>query len=241
MSAHGLVVAYHGCDITVRDDLVTGKLAHLTHSANPYDWLGPGAYFFENDLERAHIFAKASEADPGELYTAKPIGTAAVIGAVLNVGRWLDMTHQEGIRLFKDADEAFIASLTALGAQIPVNSPAHDRDVDILHRSRDRAVFAFIHDQRPNEFDAVRGAFAQGDQVSQGSGFRLRTHVQIALRNDSCVLGWFLPPKAKLMNAEEYAHAKDRLAEAQKIVSAAKRARGRALQAAQQAAVPPPR
>ena len=36
-----LLVAYHGCDITTRDDLVTGKLADLDHSKNPYDWLAP--------------------------------------------------------------------------------------------------------------------------------------------------------------------------------------------------------
>ena len=108
MSVRGLVVAYHGCDITVRDDLVTGKLSHLTHSKNRYDWLGPGAYFFENDLERAYLFAKASAGAPEQLYTAKPIATPAVIGAVLNISNWLDMTHQEGIQLFKEADEAFV-------------------------------------------------------------------------------------------------------------------------------------
>lgn len=231
MSAHGLVVAYHGCDITVRDDLISGKLAQLKHSENPYDWLGPGAYFFENDLERAHIFAKASADAPDQLYTAKPIATPAVVGAILKVGRWLDMTHQEGIQLFKEADSAFIAGLQASNAQIPVNAPAHEGDVDILHRSRDRAVFGFIHDQQPGVFDAVRGAFAQGDHVSDNSGFRLRTHVQIALLNDSCVLGWFLPPKARLLDTAEYADAKASLAEAQKIVTAAKRTRGKALAA----------
>lgn len=236
MTARSLVVAYHGCDVTVRDDLVTGRLAHLSHSRNPYDWLGAGSYFFENDLERAHIFAKASADAPGQLYTAKPIATPAVVGAVLNVSNWLDMTHQEGIQLFKEADVAFVSGLEASKAQVPVNAPAHEGDVDILHRSRDRAVFGFIHDQRPGEFDAVRGAFAQGDHVSDNSGFRLRTHVQIALRNDKCVLGWFLPPKARLLNTGEYTAAKQRLAEAQTVVTAAKRARGRAF-SAQQAAV----
>lgn len=73
-----LLVAYHGCDITTRDDLVSGKLAHLDHSKNPYDWLGPGAYFFEGDAERALMFANASHNNPTKMYTARPIGTPAV-------------------------------------------------------------------------------------------------------------------------------------------------------------------
>lgn len=231
----GLVVAYHGCDVTVRDDLVTGKLAHLIHSNNPYDWLGPGSYFFENDLERAYLFAKASADAPQQLYTAKPIATPAVVGAVLNVSNWLDMTHQQGIQLFKEADEALVSGLERSNAEVPMNAPAYEGDVDILHRSRDRAVFIFIHHAQPEAFDAVRGAFAQGDYVSDNSGFRLRTHVQIALRNDQCVLGWFLPAQAKLLHADDYAAAKQRLNETQKVVTAAKRLRGRAL-AAKQAA-----
>ncbi|MGY8524630.1 hypothetical protein [Paracidovorax citrulli] len=51
MSAGHLLVAYHGCDIVVRDTLVAGKLAALRHSRNKYDWLGPGSYFFEGDSE----------------------------------------------------------------------------------------------------------------------------------------------------------------------------------------------
>jgi hypothetical protein len=49
MNSPSMVIAYHGCDITVRDDLVTGRIPRLDHSANKYDWLGRGAYFFEGD------------------------------------------------------------------------------------------------------------------------------------------------------------------------------------------------
>ena len=45
MSLGSALVVYHGCDIITRDDLVSGRLTHLNHSANRYDWLGPGAYF----------------------------------------------------------------------------------------------------------------------------------------------------------------------------------------------------
>ncbi|WP_231890466.1 hypothetical protein [Delftia sp. GW456-R20] len=133
------------------------------------------------------------------------------------------MTNQDGLQLFREADEVLINSLVENRSEVPKNSPAHENDVDILHRARDRAVFNFIHEAKPGEFDAVRGAFAQGDQVSVNSGFRLRTHVQIALKNNKCVLGWFLPPDTKLLSENEYSLAKDRLSAAKAAVTARKR------------------
>jgi hypothetical protein len=43
-----LLVAYHGCDITVRDSLVTGRIV-IRDIRNEYDWLGSGSYFYEGD------------------------------------------------------------------------------------------------------------------------------------------------------------------------------------------------
>lgn len=208
-----LLVAYHGCDITTRDDLVSGKLAHLDHSKNPYDWLGPGAYFFEGDVERALMFANASHNNPAKMYTARPIGTPAVVGAVLRVQRWLDMTTQEGISEFTRAYPALLAGLAATGSSVPENAAASEDDADLILRKLDNAVFTFIHDIRENLspqslfFQAVRGAFYQGAEVAPKSGFRAGTHVQIALRDNSCVEGWFLPRGGQLLRESEYQEA----------------------------------
>lgn len=207
-----LLVAYHGCDITTRDDLVSGKLAHLDHSKNPYDWLGPGAYFFEGDVERALMFATASHSHPARLYTAKPVGTPAVVGAVLRVQRWLDMTTQEGINEFALAYPAMLAGLAASGSPVPQNAAAGD-DADIILRKLDNAVFTFIHDIRKNShpalqlFQAVRGAFHQGAEVAPRSGFHKGTHVQIALRDNTCVEGWFLRKGDRLLAQSQYIEA----------------------------------
>ncbi|QDQ28651.1 hypothetical protein FNU76_21105 [Chitinimonas arctica] len=202
---HGnLVVVYHGCDATVRDDLVSGQLGALTESNNRYDWLGPGAYFFENDPVRAQLFAQASKDNPEKLYTAKPIAAPAVVGAVLRISHWLDMTTQPAIQEFT----AYLEAMKQVGLPLPKNHKASDSDVDILLRELDRAVFKFIHEARVEDkqpaYQAVRGAFSQGDRVAENSGFSTRTHIQIALREPSCVLGWFLPPEAKLMADAEY-------------------------------------
>ncbi|NVD69010.1 hypothetical protein D0T25_17200 [Duganella sp. BJB488] len=211
-----LLVAYHGCDITTRDDLVSGKLAHLDLSKNPYDWLGPGAYFFEGDAERALMFANASHNNPMKMYTARPIGTPAVVGAVLSVQRWLDMTTQEGIHEFTLAYPALLSGLAATGSPVPKNAAASEDDADIILRKLDNAVFTFIHDIRENSsppspsFQAVRGAFYQGAEVAPKSGFRVGTHVQIALRDNDCVEGWFLARGDRLLTEAQYLEAVER-------------------------------
>lgn len=216
MKTGHLVIAYHGCDITTRDDLVRGTLGHLQHSNNKYDWLGPGSYFFEDDYARALMFAQASHDNPKKRYTAKPIATPAVVGAVLQVQHWLDMTIQAGIEEFclgysalkKSAEEGSLPKL-------PGNTAASPEDTDILLRQLDNAIFTFIHQARDERnmqaFQAVRAAFYQGEEIAPASGFRARTHVQIALRDNSCVQGWFLPPGAALLTQEEYADAKEQL------------------------------
>ncbi|MQA23031.1 hypothetical protein [Rugamonas rivuli] len=217
MNSSTALVAYHGCDITTRDDLVSGRQQHLHHSDNRYDWLGPGAYFFEGDFERALLFAQASHLNPERRYTAKPIATPAAVGAVLQVQDWLDMTTQAGIKEFSSAYQAFTAGLTVTGTPVPENRPASDTDTDVIYRVLDNAVFTWLHQARASQqpprpsFQAVRAAFHQGDKVAPTSGFHVSTHIQISLLDNKCVVGWFLPLGATLLTEHQYGEAKARL------------------------------
>jgi hypothetical protein len=210
-----LLVAYHGCDISVRDALVTGELRHLDFSRNRYDWLGPGVYFFESDMHRAKRFAEASRDNPEKMYTARPIVEAAVVGAVLSVHHCLDMTTQEGLLEFSQAYPLMIRSMTAGNVELPVNQPTGPDDTDVLLRQLDNAVFKFIHDVRLDhgaaDYQAVRGAFRQGEELAPNSGFHAQTHVQLALRDPACVLGWFLVPGDQLLSPRELSQAKARV------------------------------
>jgi len=42
-------------------------------------------------------------------------------------------------------------------------------------------------------FDTVRGAFWEGGLVYPGSEIATQSHIQIAVRNPDCVLGYFKP------------------------------------------------
>lgn len=226
MKTGQLLFAYHGCDITLRDDLVSGRIVGLNPSANKYDWLGGGAYFFENDYQRALMFANAARANPTKRFTKQPIATPAVVGAVLQFDFILDMTTQEGIEEYSLAYKAMVEYLTKNGQPEPKNSKADDDDADVIVRQLDSDVFNFMHQIRQDTgleaFQAVRSAFPQGEELAPSSAFKRSSHIQIALREKACVRAWFLPAGAQLMTEAKYATAKTDLKAAKAAYAAQK-------------------
>ena len=84
----------HGCDIRVRDKLLNNP-DEIVISQRPYDWLGHGMYFWENNYERALQWAEDKK-------RRGAIVTPAVIGAVLQLGYCCDLT--EGGPAFEGSD-----------------------------------------------------------------------------------------------------------------------------------------
>lgn len=170
-----------------------------------------GMYFFEGDIDRALVFAKNSHENPEKMYTRKAIGTPAVVGAILCIKHCLDMTTQRGIRSFGEALESMTQSFTRAGMAMPTNEPAHPGDRDILLRNLDASVFNLIRQARfdtgMEPIQAVRGAFYQGEELAPRSGFRKNSHIQLALRDPTCAVGWFLPSKTELLSADAYTKA----------------------------------
>jgi hypothetical protein len=229
VKAGHIVLAYHGCDAVIRDKLVSGRVQHLNPSKNQYDWLGPGAYFFEDDYQRALMFAQASKDNPDKRYTVRPIVRPAVVGAILQVQHWLDMTTQEGIQEFAEAYQPMLDWLSENGKRVPTNEPASPDDTEILLRGLDNAVFSYIHSTRDKlndpelpPFQAVRGAFPQGKAALPGSTFLDHTHVQLALRDNACIKGWFLPVGAALMDPASFSVAEAELEAATKAYAKSK-------------------
>lgn len=222
-----IVLAYHGCDVTVRDGLVRGELTPRI-SSNAYDWLGDGLYFFEGDHNRALKLAMFAHENPQHLLTRIPIATPAVVGAILDVDRWLDLTTQEGIANFTHAAQTVVNGSFDAGTPVPKNKPAFDGDKDLLHRAFDKAACDMVHTFRKMlheraldvkdtaaiiataPYQAARGAFEQGEQVSEGSSICTDTHLQIAVRDLNCIKGWFLIPGQKLLSDDELQAAKQR-------------------------------
>lgn len=200
--ATSFVLGYHGCDQVVADSLLAGE--PIKPSDEIYDWLGPGAYFWEADPNRALEFAQ-KRVERGSY------AKAAVVGAVIDLGNCLDMSNRQNVELFRAYHSSFLAVQSLAGLPVPKNEDAAgDPHKDRLLRYLDRAVFVHLHKSIAEgakakgrkkaaasslqPFDTVRGVFMEGGPLYDGCGFHERTHVQIAVRNISqCIVGVFKP------------------------------------------------
>lgn len=193
--ATSFVLGYHGCDADVaRKAVLEG--ADILQSDKDYDWLGPGAYFWESDPTRALEWArwKVARGD---------YGTASVVGAVIDLRNCLDLVSREDLTIFRSAYDLFSTLRERSGLPMPENrNPKGSSDDDRVLRFLDCAVFRHLHEtmDRLNEadpsiepFDTVRGMFVEGDRVFPGSGIFEKSHVQIAVRNPACIKGLFFP------------------------------------------------
>ncbi|MCW1841728.1 hypothetical protein [Prosthecomicrobium hirschii] len=193
--ATSFVLGYHGCDEAVARKAVLDG-ARILHSDKDYDWLGPGAYFWESDPLRAKEWADR-KVQTGQYKKA------SVIGAVIDLRNCLDLVSREDIELLQAAHSSFVAVQEKAGLPVPVNKdPKGAADRDRVLRFLDCAVLRHLHeivegaakaDPTIEPFDTVRGMFVEGGEAFPGSGFHAKSHVQIAVRNPACIKGLFYP------------------------------------------------
>jgi len=196
MIVSSVVLAYHGCDQSLAEAVVGGH-KDLKVSKNDYDWLGEGAYFWENSPRRALRWAEYLRDHPG--ISKSKIKKPAVVGAVIELGNCLDLTDQASLDLLKKVAWVYRRYNDLTGLDMPKNEKApHAGDHNRLLRYLDCAVINFCHFLREDEeglipFDTVRGVFPEGGPLFDGSEIQEKTHIQIAVRNTDKILGYFWP------------------------------------------------
>jgi hypothetical protein len=158
-------------------------------SEKSYDWLGPGIYFWESDPIRALQWA---------CLPWRKIKTPSVVGAVINLGRCLDLTTQDGIEAVRAAHEGLrqLHALTEEPLPQNVGSERGKRNLDCavikhLHRARERIAES---DPTVLPYETVRAIFVEGNELYEGAGFYDKTHVQICVRDQSKIYGVFRLP-----------------------------------------------
>lgn len=190
----GLVLGFHGCDKEVGEKLLRGEIEHLEHSSNNHDWLGNGLYFWENDPLRAWEFAQNQHSKP---HTSKGyVKTPFVVGAVIDLGHCLNLTDRTALNELSRAFTFLQQAYASAGQPLPAN-----KGENMGARFLDRAVIEMVHALRSklNEqhivpsYDSVRSPFPEGDFLYQGAGFRAHNHIQLAIRNNACIKGYFRP------------------------------------------------
>lgn len=117
--ATSFILGYHGCDAKVAKRLIEGE--PFKKSANDYDWLGPGIYFWEANPRRALSFAK----EVGKRYPKK-IPTPAVVGAVVELGLCLDLASEAGIKQAEAAYTTLVELYDAAATPLPKNRGGPD-------------------------------------------------------------------------------------------------------------------
>lgn len=183
---HNLILGYHGCEKSIARDLILGK-SHMEPSLNKYDWLGSGIYFWENDPQRAYEFAKDTKK------CAEPF----VVGAILNLGYCFDLTCRQDLDLLKFGWENVVLPSIGEGGTL-INKPSKRGETgELMLRFLDCHVINALHQFNKSngmqEFDSVRGAFWEGNEVYPTAGFREKSHIQLCICNPDCILGIFLP------------------------------------------------
>lgn len=188
----GIVLGFHGCDLEVGEAVLKGKTRHLKPSSNPYDWLGDGIYFWEDNPWRAYEFA-AEAAKKNPRVTRGTIRTPFVVGAVIDLAHCCNLLDSSVLRELRVAYD--MLKIASDGASIPL---PRNRGSDMGARFLDKAVIDSLHTVRRQgnlaPYDTVRAAFVEGERLYEQAGFHAKNHIQIAVRNPSCIKGYFRLP-----------------------------------------------
>jgi hypothetical protein len=170
-----IVFGFHGTDPDVAERLIRGELAvaDWNPSTNVYDWLGHGIYFWEYGPDRAQTWA----------------GKGGVVGAIIRLGECLDLTDFTYADALATSYEDLRARQRKWKKGLPVNrGRLHDLDCAVIN-------YAIVRHQSltGRAIQTVRGAFLEGDPIFPGSALLRETHIQVAVRDPSCIIGVFRP------------------------------------------------
>jgi hypothetical protein len=110
-----IVLGFHGCEAAFATNVVTRgaeAIREWAESANNYDWLGRGIYFWEHAPERALRWAKENNR----------VTEAAVVGAVIQLGRCFDLTDIRYTEMLAEAYQREREEKDAAGLAMPENA-----------------------------------------------------------------------------------------------------------------------
>lgn len=180
------IIGFHSCDRETGLRILNGD-DDLRASTNPWDWLGEGIYFWEQNPMRALEYAK--ESAEKKQFNKIPIHIPFVLGAIIELGNCLNLVEAESLSLLSDSYEGLSQLIREAGEPMPINKGNN--------RALDCSLIEFIHqsnrEKGVQEFDSVRSAFSEGSETYPGSSFTSRLHIQVCIRNPDCIKGFFLP------------------------------------------------
>lgn len=187
------VIGFHSCDKEVGLKVLNGA-DELLPSQNTWDWLGEGIYFWEQNPTRAWEYAV--ECSQRKQYNKTPIKTPFVLGAIIDLGKCLNLVDAESLKILSEAHKVLVDAMKEANVKMPVNKGDN--------RQLDCAVIQFIHNSNKNNgirgYDTVRCAFPEGQEVYEGAKITSRLHLQICVKTPESIKGFFLPRPIGMFN-----------------------------------------
>lgn len=197
----GLLIGFHGCDVSRQQQLLHNSKV-IPKSEKPFDWLGHGMYFWENNHDRALQWARDNRERGGT------IKEPAVVGAAIDLGYCCDLLDDSFTKMVSVYYRLMATEYESIRKALPVNKDsASDHYKDRLIRFLDCATIEFMHEYARKQaaiemksrsaktiklFDSIRGAFLEGGEAYPGAGISAKAHIQICVRNPNCIKGFFL-------------------------------------------------
>lgn len=164
------VTGFHGCSREVAARICQAEA--WVPSENDYDWLGRGIYFWEYAPYRALEWAEARFGD-----------RAAVVQAVVMLGRCLNLLDRRHFAGLEVVYQALVSRYADAGIHVPMNTTrgAHYLDRAVVDDYCDLVADTAL------PFQTVRGCFPEGGSVYSGSKILRKAHVQVAVRDPGCI------------------------------------------------------
>lgn len=169
------VVAFHGTRKSTAAKLVDGE--PFGASTNDDDWLGHGIYLWEYAPQRAWEWARQRYDD-----------SAAVVGALVRLGRCIDLLDPSNAQLLRVAHADLTEALEQDGLKLPRNV--------LSNKYLDCAVFNWLYAslaERGFEVESCRAVFVPLEKgglprLWPHSGIFAGAHIQLCLREPKNIL-----------------------------------------------------
>ncbi len=128
---------------------------------------------------------------------AEKIKSPAILGAFINLGECFDLLDTANTGLLEQLYPEFRRFILQSGKSVPKNEPAPGtQEPDKVLRKLDCAVINWSLDQLSRVgrvYQTVRGVFVEGNPAYPGGGIMLKSHIQISVRDQRCIIGFFRP------------------------------------------------
>ncbi len=203
---------FHACSKQFVDRLRDGKLSinDWEFSTNAYDWLGDGIYFWEGSLRRAQEWAREfvveeaaiieAEVELGRCFDLTATDFLDLLSATYEIlknsyqeNNWKLPTNRD-LRSGSRWNRSWMQILDRVNAWIyPIltKQPFLRSTIRPLRNLDCLVINEFLSLTESNEnpiyYQTVRSPFEEGDFVFPGSMIRRQTHIQISVRDRTCI------------------------------------------------------